>query len=884
MAQLYTTYTLNDNDWDAIQRDRLAEQQRLADIQRSYQEEMLKKAQNKPQGGLLDGLGSVLSGIGNTIGTAAKGFGDFVTSGAINAYAGTGLKSLLEGKDYATAAKEAERDVTDFKKRYYNTDSAKDAYLKSAGTVLDTASTVSDFIPGVGAAGKVAMNVAQGGLSGIAQNYINNGENATLEDTLKGAAAGLAGAGVGQAVGGKLAAKAGASKNLLARAATSNIGRGALTGAAAGATGAGVTSALNGGTLTDVLSNAAQGAQGGALGGATMAGLYGLAGAGMDRLKGKIEEPRQTAVQPIGQVDAENAEKTTMLGRALKNAGNDLEAAQTNITRAERRKFGIKDAGETVDNLRKRTGFSNIDDQAAFAKNITGGPDSVMDTIQKYNISVDENGKPITLRTDQYEVAINDAVGKDWKKSVMGESYDQFRTDLIADIQNEDPITASNWLKREAATQRGIAEAKGPTADKAARKAQIYTEVANKIDDLSYSAVPQKNVNRMFDDTIDEFYTRADEAAKAGNKQYANAYTKLAKELDGTERTIANYRTFKKDFVKSSQLAEISRGAQSGSLEAGNKRGNVIGRVVNTITEEPINRALAWAGGKLSDAGDVANGATTGGIGRAVGRAANAVGGLAGALSSEALNNTVVLGDGNNQFFAPQTVGDMATRALARQAALGQSERVDNRAAAQEAQNAYNAATNDYNNTTANIQAAAQNINAAAAERNDPGLQQLRTISDAMQLALNAGDLTSYNKLADLYQQAYKIYGKDTTTSTAKTADKLSDSQTKALTGLGQLNQLASMTPGVGTVLSGSPLGGVVNMFGGDDYANQAQALALTLGYLQSGANVSKNEAENIGKSYIPTAFDSDSVRQQKLERARQLLNNYLQGTQYYQE
>lgn len=869
MAQLYTTYTLNNDDWDAIQRERLAEQQRLADIQQRYEQAKLQSAQNKPQGGLLDGLGSVLSGIGNTIGTAAKGIGDFVTSGAINAYAGTGLKSLLEGKDYATAAKEAERDVTDFKKRYYNTDSAKDAYLKSAGTVLDTASTVSDFIPGVGTAGKVAMNVAQGGLSGISQNFINNGENATLEDTLKGAAAGMAGAGVGQAVGGKLAAKAGASKNLLARAATSNIGRGALTGAAAGATGAGVTSALNGGSLTDVLSNAAQGAQGGALGGATMAGLYGLAGAGMDKLKGKIEEPRQTAVQPIDQVDADNAEKTTMLGRALKNAGNDLEAAQTNITRAERRKFGIKDAGETVDNLRKRTGFSNVDDQAAFAKNITGGPDSVMDTIQKYNISVDENGKPITLRTDQYEVAINDAVGKDWKKSVMGESYDQFRTDLIADIQNEDPITASNWLKREAATQRGIAEAKGPTADKAARKAQIYTEVANKIDDLSYSAVPQKNVNRMFDDTIDEFYARADEAAKAGNKQYANAYTKLAKELEGTDRTIANYRSFKKDFVKSSQLAEISRGAQSGSLEAGNKRGNVVGRVVNTLTEEPINRTLAWLGGKLSDAGDVANGATTGRIGRAIGGAANAVGGLAGALNNASLDTT--------------GLGDILTRQTARQAALGQSQRVDNRAAAQEAQNAYNNATNDYNNTMANIQAAAQNINAAAAERNDPGLQQLRTISDAMQLALNAGDLTSYNKLADLYQQAYKIYGKDTTTSTAKTADKLTDNQTKALTGLGQLNQLASMTPGMGTVLSGSPLGGVVNMFGGDDYANQAQALALTLGYLQSGANVSKNEAENIGKSYIPTAFDSDSVRQQKLERARQLLNNYLQGTQYYQ-
>ena len=73
-------------------------------------------------------------------------------------------------------------------------------------------------------------------------------------------------------------------------------------------------------------------------------------------------------------------------------------------------------------------------------------------------------------------------------------------------------------------------------------------------------------------------------------------------------------------------------------------------------------------------------------------------------------------------------------------------------------------------------------------------------------------------------------------------------------------------------------------MAGGDPYSNQAQSLALTLGYLQSGANVSKTEAENIGKSYIPTAFDSEQVRQEKLSRARALLNNYLYGTQYYQQ
>jgi hypothetical protein len=87
------------------------------------------------------------------------------------------------------------------------------------------------------------------------------------------------------------------------------------------------------------------------------------------------------------------------------------------------------------------------------------------------------------------------------------------------------------------------------------------------------------------------------------------------------------------------------------------------------------------------------------------------------------------------------------------------------------------------------------------------------------------------------------------------------------------------MTPDLGTALANSPLGGVVDLLGGNDYANQAKSLALTLGYLQSGANITPREAENIGKSYIPTAYDSEQVRQQKLSRAEQLLRNYLADT-----
>lgn len=849
------------DEWSILARNLQAqrEQQEALDRYNAAQAAM-QQAQNgvqEAQGAPLNPLESVLSGIGNSIKHVGQSIGSTLGGAATNNSLVAGIDALVNGKSYMQASRDAQKRQDDLVKSIYGTDDTKDAYTKNLGASVDAATAAADLIPGLGTGAKVAVNVGQGILSGVANPLAEKGSQATLEDAMQGALIGGASAGVGQAVGGKLAGKA-AGNNVLSKAVGSNIGRGAITGAASGATGGGLSAALNGG---DVLSGALQGAGGGALAGGTMAGAMGLVGTGLDKAKTKlgITEPAQVVEQPMqnGEVQGENS---NMIGRALKNAGNDLEAAQTNITRAERRKYGIKDAGEVVDNLRKRTGFSNVDDQATFAKNITGGPDSVMDTIQKYNISVDEKGNPITLRTDQYEVAINDAVGKDWKKSVMGESYDQFRKDLVSDIQNEDPITAANWLKREAATQRGIADAKGPTADKAARKAKIYTEVANKIDDLSYSAVPQKNVNRMFDDTIDEFNTRAQEARAAGNKKYAAAYEKLAKELQGTERTIANYRTFKKDFVKSAQLAEISRGAQSGSLEAGYKRGNVVGRLVNTITEEPVNRLLAAGGGVLNDLGDAVNGVNTSAVGKVAGKA----GDLVSALNNASLDN-------------------ITTRQIARQAGLGTDRALRNQANLQDAQQQLQDAETQQDATLNQVQQANNNLAALQQQQLSPAQQKLGVIEKAMDLALNAGDIKSYSELASLYQQAYKIYSPQEP-QTEKKETKLTDNQAKALTGLQQLEQLAQMTPTAATTLKKTPLGGLVDMTGGDEYSNQAQSLALTLGYLQSGANVSENEAMRIGTSYIPNAFDNEATRQGKLARAKALLNNYLSGTQYYQQ
>lgn len=215
------------------------------------------------------------------------------------------------------------------------------------------------------------------------------------------------------------------------------------------------------------------------------------------------------------------------------------------------------------------------------------------------------------------------------------------------------------------------------------------------------------------------------------------------------------------------------------------------------------------------------------------------------------------------------TFGEAATAQIARQAGLGAARSQDANSRLNAAQNELLDAQTQYQNA-ANTLASLPTANTTA----NKGVQQLQTISNAMEAALAAGDITAYGQLADLYKKAYAIYGQDTTAPKA-----LSATQSKALTAQQQLEQLAQMSPDAGTALANSPLGFLVNLGGGNQYANQAKALATTLGYLLSGANIRETEAERIGQAYVPSAFDSEPVRQQKLARAKQLIQSYMAST-----
>ena len=310
----------------------------------------------------------------------------------------------------------------------------------------------------------------------------------------------------------------------------------------------------------------------------------------------------------------------------------------------------------------------------------------------------------------------------------------------------------------------------------------------------------------------------------------------------------------------------------SGASNLVNMAARPVANVFGSI-EKGVGKAISGIGNKLAGTAGENSGETAG-------KLANGAKNLVGKAASIANNATANL---NNESLASlslagmNTLGNQAQQFANKQMGKAEAERSQNRLenaqAVANAQNEYDNALADYNAQEANY-----NAQMAQSQGSNGAANMLDRINRAMELAMQAGDITAYGQLADLYKQAYSIYEMQNP-QTKNEGKALTSTQSKALAGLEQLETLKGMQSGVRTALADSPIGGLIDLTGGDEYSNQAKSLALTLGYLQSGANITPKEAEKIGKAYIPTAFDSEETRQGKLARAEQLLRDYLADT-----
>ena len=832
---------------------------------------------NKYNGGLGGFLGGIIGGIG-------KGVSD-VGNTLIDMF-GSSIASARDLGSIITTGKSAGEEEKWLKSRR-GTDDINDARLKTGGQALNAATTLaSTAVPGLGsgaaakALGGTIANTAAGAIGGVADEFQQQGKDAQLDSianrAISGAAAGLATGGLNKKIGNATGKYSSALLNN--KLATSAIGRGALSGAVGGATGAGTSAALGGG---DIAQAALQGGLSGAASGGVQAGLTNVAKNIAGNARNRIWNSQQTAESistPTTQIDTETTAtsedepfmaygdsklaKRTKGGQAaesLRRFGKELEGAQTNITRQAARKLGIESPGDVVDNVRKRTGISDIDTQAQLARELTGGENSLLDDIQRNALTANEDGSgrflanTDTLLSDAEKI-VRQNMSSLGEKAVNSE-IDNLRYALSS--RDNSLLDKANSYEAMAAELRNKGIANATPGDKA--KAKTYKALASLIEDMSYNAIPKENVNDMFDVAISEMKARATQANNNGNKDVASAYNMLATEMENTPRTIKNFRNFKKDFVDSSKVYTLTEQAQNGAAQnLGQQAGGIKKKIENLALGRLVNKGAAKAGAFIND--KVAPAVENLGIGA----------GTSGTASQPMSQDTQrLLGN-----FIGRTQGEIAS-----------GDMIQNARKTQEYQNLEDMFAGLQTGSDGSTMAQTNGLlGTSQMQQQSPLLAQMQDISNAMSNALAAGDVQAYGQLADLYKDAYntyqmqeKMYGTTNPQSNMSTAEKNQLAKLQSAgTALDQLESLYTKAGGGQGIIGGN----IANFLGGiglnsdvNTYNQLAQGLIN-----QIGAAIGKTDSLNTegevqrALSLVPKITDDNQTAMNKIATLRSLL------------
>ena len=771
----------------------------------------------------------------------------------------------------------AVKKVNETKQSQYGADAIRT--LRNAANLMGVGLTpVGGAIGGAAEGFADALESADGTLTGPTRDTSLDWGQAAKNAGV-GALTGAVTAGVGNKIGN--ATSGIGSKLLNNRVVTSGVGRGAIGGAVGGAVGGGLGAGLEGG---DVLGGALQGAGSGALTGGIAGGLTSGArkvgtavtdrlgvtdrvanarqalmydrGASANRMAQTQEEPSNVLAdeefRAYGDSELAGRTKRGKIADTLSRFGDSLEGAQANVTRAQANDMGLETTGKVIDNVRKKTGITNLDTQARIAKELTGGENSLMDAVQRRALSASEDGRPFRVDTTKTVAEVDKIVDSYSNRNTFGS--ESKRRAIAQNIKNDitdgssDVLTTANQLKAIAADLRGNGVV-SPSAKDAAM-AKIYTEIANKLDDLSYSAIPKNNVNDLFDVTISEMRSRANQAKTNGNNDIAKAYNKLADSLDAQPRTVAAYRSFKKDFVDVSKISRKSNQAENGAAQnMGTSAAGIKKTIGNILLNRPVRLGIAKAGSAINSLADnIGNGGST------------------SRKTTAPTPTTQISPDLQNVYnLLGLNIGMNEGRSAASDAAKNR-----------EYQNLEEQLANTMADINTRYQQDMSQIGGYGTAQSDTAsqlLSQMNTISGAMNNALAAGDMTAYSQLADLYKDAYSIY-KTQAEAAESSAEKLSKTQVQANAASDILDQLEAMDPDYGYAVRDIPLLNLVNSRG-NTYSSTADGLATQIGYMLSGANIKDDELEYIKKEFVPQPFDSEATRKYKLQRARNLIQQY---------
>ena len=578
---------------------------------------------------------------------------------------------------------------------------------------------------------------------------------------------------------------------------------------------------------------------------------------------GEAEQPRVANTDLMyGESELGNRTRRGMLADSLERFGNTLEGAQANVGTPAAKDLGIESTGKVIENVRKKTGLTNLETQAAFAKELTGDINSLMDRIQKNALTASEDGKGYKVNTDSVSNKVETIVDEEIPLSLFGSqnARNKFIGNLRRDITSYDSdiLTKANKFKAVAADLRGKGVVEPAALDKA--KSKVYTKIANELDDLSYKAIPQDNVDDMFDATINEMRGRANQAEATGNKDIAKAYNQAANKLDAEPRTIKSFRSFKKDFVDVSKINELTQRAENGAaVQMGRSFGGSLKRFGNVLLQRPVNATLAKAGGMVNNVADnIANraSATTGAETPAPAPVTTVSEGETVSTTSTPatqLYNIIGRAEGEKQ-------GDAAARGYLEQAAKDTGTVAIN--------NNPSASTALYNTVT-NGNAATTNSGSSVASMTS-GDYYVNLLERALNMALEANDAPAFGALLGMYQDAVSAQNSSSTEQV-----KLTDKQRQANAAERALNDFETAEHNFAYDVSDIPVLGNIANLGGNEYASKAEALALQIGYMLSGATVNAQEAKNIGMAYVPQPRDNEAVRNSKLAQIRGIISDY---------
>lgn len=891
-----------------------------------------QQAQSQPTGlaAVLAGIGNSIKNVGDTLynmgGTGVASIRDILTGNA-----GTG-KYQKEWKDYAKENIYKDANLSD-----------KDYYAKTGGKALDAAATVSDFIPGLGTGAKVALNVGQGVASGIANNYIDNGANVSLEDNLKGAAIGGLSSAAGQMVGNKLGKVAG--DGVISKAATSTLGRGALTGATSGAVGGGLATALNGGNLGQVLSGAAQSAGQGALGGATMAGAMSLASKGANKINDKLMGNTATQevatvkpvaeieeVKPVAQIDevdvteapkakvqldpVEEAKLDRKYTVAKQKQGQALMAQYGSIDAPTARSVG--DAEGVLTRLYDDYGLETPADVAYAAKKLTGDDGIVTKMTRKLAASAGDI--PSTYaEPDLDQLIIESGLGLDSSKGKAVKQ--QIKSIIESTRQSNKPnmANANDVLDMVKKLERKSADVAGKSGNNYHRatsedlaQASVINAVASDYKDRIWNGA-QDISTVLTPETIADL-----KAVFPKNQKYQNGVDNIiSKATNGQE-----LRHTMADLVNGSKISKNSK-MIAGTVGAQMVKAATSANPVVAVTQMAATKALgsdtankmrasryakqaAKAQAQLT--GETPTKLSTGknAVGDAIANVSNKVKGAIDAVNAplasgdwqsgdnlmQTLRNANVMTPGDIKSLPALKATDLAsaltgannlvnnqnvlTREISRQAGQAAANSIN---AQQDLQNAQTEAMNaetDYNNAMTQAQQLYAQAQQAQAS---PGQDIIDRLSVAMQNALNAGDITSYSKLADLYSQAYKMYGTDTTSAASSLNATQQANLAKlqsASSAIDKLEQLYSQAGG-----GQGRLGGTLAEWGANlgMNSNVSSYNTMARGLInQIAAAVGKTDSLNTegevqrALDLVPKITDTPEEAQIKLQSLREML------------